>query len=368
MDVPEAPPVKLRPEIVAMPAYRQGRSVEGGFKLSSNENPFPPLPGVLKATQRATEVLHRYPNGHAPELSQRLAERYGLLPEQVIIGAGSVSLLAQLVTAAASTGDEVLYSWRSFEAYPLLPVLSGASSVRVPNRADHGHDLPAMARAITDRTRVVIVCTPNNPTSTIVTESEFAAFMAMVPDDLLVILDEAYAEFVTDPEAVHGVPLLSRYPNLVVLRTFSKAYGLAGLRIGYGFGPAAVLDAARSASIPLAVTHHAQLAAMASLDHEDELLERVAHIARLRATIWAGLTEQGWSVPDPQGNFVWLSTGEHTEAAAEILLRNGIMARPFPPEGIRISIGETESVEKLLASTQDIVESLLNVPSSQPIL
>ncbi|RFA17469.1 aminotransferase [Subtercola boreus] len=368
MDVPQTSPVKLRPEIVALPAYRQGKAVEGGFKLSANENPFPPLPGVLRAVQDASEVLHRYPNGHAPELSARLAERFGVSSEQVIIGAGSVSLLAQLVIAAAGVGDEVVYSWRSFEAYPLLPVMSGATSVKVPNRADHGHDLPAMARAITERTRLVIVCTPNNPTSTIVTNREFADFMAQVPTDLLVILDEAYAEFVTDPDAVSGIPLLSRYPNLVVLRTFSKAYGLAGLRIGYGIGPVPVIDAARSASIPLAVTHQAQRAAMASLDQEAELLERVGHIAKLRTTIWNGLLAQGWTVPEPQGNFVWLSTGENTDAAAAILLSHGIMARPFSPEGIRISIGESESVDKLLASTQEIVDFLSNQPVAQPIL
>ncbi|RFA23691.1 histidinol-phosphate transaminase [Subtercola boreus] len=368
MTSPGTPPIKLRPEIVALPPYRQGRAVVGGFKLSSNENPFPPLAGVLQAAQSAAEVLHRYPNGHAPELSERLADRYGVNTEQVIIGAGSVAVLAQLVTAAAGAGDEVIYSWRSFEAYPLLPVMSGAISVQVPNRPDHGHDLPAMAAAITDRTRVIIVCTPNNPTSTIVTKQEFADFMTMVPDDLLVILDEAYAEFVTDPDAVSGIPLLGIYPNLVVLRTFSKAYGLAGLRIGYGVGPVSVIDAARSASIPLSVTHHAQLAAMASLDVEDELLERVANIAALRTTVWQGLTDQGWVLPVPQGNFVWLPTGEHTADAAEVFARNGIMARPFHPEGIRVSIGESESVDKLLVSAKEIVDNLSNMPSAQPIL
>lgn len=367
MDVPDTPPVKLRPEIVAMPAYRQGKAVAGGFKLSSNENPFPPLDGVLQAAQAAAEVLHRYPNGHAPELSERLAEKFGVHPEQVIVGAGSVSLLAQLVIAAAGAGDEVIYSWRSFEAYPLLPVMSGAVSVKVPNLPDHRHDLAAMADAITDRTRLIIVCSPNNPTSTVVTKREFADFMDRVPADLLVILDEAYAEFVDDPEAVSGVPLLSRYPNLMVLRTFSKAYGLAGLRIGYGIGPAAVVDAARSASIPLSVTHHAQLAAMASLDHEDELLARVQHISRLRTVIHNGLLEQGWEVPEPQGNFVWLATGDETNAAAEVLARNGIMARPFHPEGIRISIGESESVDMLLASTKEIVETLSNRPHTHQL-
>ncbi|CAN5245038.1 histidinol-phosphate transaminase [soil metagenome] len=367
MSAPDSPAVKLRPEIVALPAYRQGKTVQGGFKLSSNENPFDPLPGVLQATRAAAAVLHRYPDGFAPELSARLAARHHVALEQVIVGAGSVAVLAQVVTAAAGAGDEVLYSWRSFEAYPLLPVMSGATSVKVPNRPDHGHDLPAMAAAITDRTRLVIVCTPNNPTSTVVTKSEFGEFMSHVPSDLLVVLDEAYAEFVTDPEAVNGLELLGTYPNLMVLRTFSKAYGLAGLRIGYGVGPASVIDAARSASIPLAVTHHAQVAALASLDHEDELLERVGRISALRTTIWQGLVDQGWHVPEPQGNFVWLPTGDYTNEAAEILSSNGIMARPFHPEGIRISIGESESVGKLLSSTEEIVQNLSKRRSVEPI-
>ncbi|GGF37162.1 histidinol-phosphate transaminase [Subtercola lobariae] len=367
MSVSGTPPVKLRPEIVALPPYRQGKAVEGGFKLSSNENPFPPLPGVLAAANQAAETLHRYPNGFAPELSARLAARWGVELEQVIIGAGSVALLAQLVIAAAGAGEEVIYSWRSFEAYPLLPPMSGAVSIQVPNRADHGHDLPAMAAAITDRTRLIIVCTPNNPTSTIVTKQEFADFMALVPNDLLVVLDEAYTEFVTDPEAVKGTDVLSEYPNLVVLRTFSKAYGLAGLRVGYGVGPVNVIDAARSASIPLSVTAHAQLAALASLDVEDELLERVGHIARLRTHIWQGLTAQGWSVPEPQGNFVWLTTGDYTNEAAAILAKNGIMARPFHPDGIRVSIGESESVDKLLASTEEIVHNLSKTHTAEPI-
>ncbi|UFS58488.1 histidinol-phosphate transaminase [Subtercola endophyticus] len=367
MTAPDSPPIKLRPEIMALPPYRQGKAVEGGFKLSSNENPFPPLPGVLAAANEAAETLHRYPNGFAPELSARLAERFGVALEQVIVGAGSVSLLAQLVIAAAGAGDEVVYSWRSFEAYPLLPPMSGATSIQVPNLPDHRHDLPAMAAAVTDRTRLLIVCTPNNPTSTIVTKAEFADFMSQLPSDLLVILDEAYTEFVTDPDAVDGKELVGQYPNLVVLRTFSKAYGLAGLRIGYGIGPVSVIDAARSASIPLAVTNHAQLAAMASLDVEDELLERVGHIAALRTTIVQGLAEQGWQVPDPQGNFVWLPTGDFTDEAAAILVSHGIMARPFHPDGIRISIGERDSVEKLLSSTQEIVQNLSKRGLSQPI-
>lgn len=365
--------VRLRPEILALPAYKQGASIEGGFKLSSNENPFEPLPGVLEAVAAASATLHRYPNASAPELTARLAELHGVDIDQVILGAGSVSVLVQLVQAAAGTGDEVLYSWRSFEAYPWMPTLTGATSVRVPNDEHHRHDLVAMAAAITDRTRVVIVCSPNNPTSTVVTEVEFASFMAEVPANLLVILDEAYAEFVTDPDAVSGPPLLAKYPNLVVLRTFSKAYGLAGLRIGYGLGPVAILNAARTTAIPLGLTDQAQAAALASLNHQPELLARVAQLAALRDRVWEALMAQGWDVPTPQGNFVWLPTGDATAAAAALYAANGMVVRPFHPEGLRISIAEQESVEKLLQVSADLVATLQksptisNMPTRQPI-
>ncbi|WP_419817879.1 histidinol-phosphate transaminase [Glaciibacter flavus] len=352
------PGVKLRPEIAALPPYRQGRAAApDGYKLSSNENPFDPLPGVASAVTAASD-FNRYPDATALVLRGKLAERLGVSVDEVHVGAGSVSIIAQLVLAAAGPGDEVVYSWRSFEAYPGLVTVAGARSVQVPNRADHGHDLPAMAAAVTEATRLVIVCTPNNPTGAIVTADEFSAFMGEVPSDVLVILDEAYVEFVGDPRAVNGIPLLGHYPNLVVLRTFSKAYGLAGLRIGYAVGPVAVLDAARATAIPLSVTGQATAAAIASLDAEDELLDRVRTIASRRDEVWRGLNEQGWVVPKPQGNFVWLPTGEHTTAAADELFASGLVVRAFPPDGIRISIGEHESVEKLLSITGKIVQNL----------
>jgi histidinol-phosphate aminotransferase len=217
-----------------------------------------------------------------------------------------------------------------------------------------------MCAAITERTRVVIVCTPNNPTGPVVSAGEFEEFMAGVPRDLLVLLDEAYFEFVTDEGSVDGIPLLGRYPNLVVLRTFSKAYGLAALRIGYAVGPARVLDAARSAAIPLSVTDVARVAALASIDAEDELMERVARIAMRRDQLRSALLEQGWVVPQAQGNFVWLATGDETVAANDAFFDAGLTVRAFPPEGIRISVGEHESVEKLLRVAADIVQNLPN--------
>ncbi|QEO09020.1 histidinol-phosphate transaminase [Protaetiibacter larvae] len=349
--------VVLRPEIASLTPYRQGRPAPAdAFKLSSNENPFPTLPAVLDAIS-ASSVL-RYPDGAATALRVRLAERFGVSVDEVHVGAGSVSILHQLIQAAAGPGDEVLYAWRSFEAYPGIVTVSGATSVTVPNAPDGGHDLEALAAAVTERTRVILVCTPNNPTSVIVTAERFERFMAAVPDTVLVLLDEAYREFVTDPDAVDGIPLLERYPNLVVLRTFSKAYGLAGLRVGYAVGPAYILDAARSAAIALSVTEPAQRAALAALDHEDEYRAQVAELVARRDRIRDGLRAQGWPLPEPQGNFVWLATGQQTAAAAEVLEAHGIVARVFAPEGIRVTVGEEESVEKLLRAAGEVVTTL----------
>ena len=363
MSLSDRPSVRLRPEIVALPAYKQGKPADdSAFKLSSNENPFDPLPGVIAAATAET-AYNRYPDASALALRERLAVKFGVDVDQVHVGSGSVALLAQLILAAAGPGDEVLYSWRSFEAYPSLVTVAGATSVRVPNRPDHGHDLPEMAAAIGDDTRVVIVCSPNNPTGTVVTKDEFEAFMAVVPADLLVILDEAYIEFGTDADAVAGPPLLARYPNLVVLRTFSKAYGLAGLRVGYALGPVDILNAARSTAIPLSVTAQAAAAAIASLDAEKALLDRVGIIATRRDATWHALTAQGWNIPAPQGNFLWLPTGDETTSVAETLGAAGLIVRPFVPEGIRISIGEEASVAMLLSISADLVDAL---PAGHP--
>jgi histidinol-phosphate aminotransferase len=348
--------VRLRPEIVATAAYRQGKPAPAdAFKLSSNENPFPPIKAVTDAIART--ATNRYPDASAAMLRARLADRYGVPVESVHTGAGSVSILAQLIQAVAGPGDGVVYSWRSFEAYPGLVTVSGATSVQVPNLPDHRHDLPAMAAAVNDRTRAIIVCSPNNPTSTVVSADEFARFMAEVPPTVLVMLDEAYAEFVTDPGAVRGQDILSAHPNLVVLRTFSKAYGLAGLRIGYALGAPYILDAARNTAIPLSVTEQAQRAAMAALDHEQELLAQVSAIVEQRDRTWSALVEQGWETPRPHGNFVWFPTGPFTAEATDIFMDHGIVGRALG-EGIRISIGEPESVEKLLEASEEVVRKL----------
>ena len=343
-------PIRIRPEIAALPAYRQGKQADAdSFKLSSNENPFDPLPGVVQAMQAAT-AFNRYPDASSPRLRARLAERFEVGADAVHVAAGSVSILFQLAQATSGPGDEILFSWRSFEAYPSLAVVAGSTAVTVPNAADAGHDLAAMAAAITERTRMIIVCSPNNPTGPVVTQADFDDFVARVPGDVLVILDEAYAEFVTDPAAVDGaVVIAAGHPNVVVLRTFSKAYGLAGLRIGYAVGHPAILAAARTTGIPLSVTAHAEEAALASLDAEDELRERVAHLARRRDELAARLREVGWDVPAAQGTFVWLPAGDRALEVAAAFESAGLIVRAFAGDGVRISIGEAEALDAVVS-------------------
>ncbi|WP_336626788.1 MULTISPECIES: histidinol-phosphate transaminase [unclassified Microbacterium] len=348
-DLPDLP-VRIRPEIAALPAYKQGKQAGAdAFKLSSNENPFDPLPGVVQAVQ-AAHGFNRYPDATAARLRARLAERFDVADGHIHVAAGSVSILFQLAQATSGPGDEILFSWRSFEAYPSLAVVAGSTAVTVPNDPAGGHDLDAMADAVTDRTRMIIVCTPNNPTGPIVTQAAFDAFLARVPRDVLIVLDEAYAEFVTDSDAVDGARVLAaRHPHVVVLRTFSKAYGLAGLRVGYAVGDPRVLAAARSTGIPLSVTAAAEEAALASLDAEDELRARVAELAERRDALAARLRDVGWDVPVAQGNFVWLPAGDRALEVAAAFDAAGLIVRPFAGDGVRISIGEAESLEPIVA-------------------
>ena len=342
-------PVRVRPEIAALPAYKQGKQAGAtAYKLSSNENPFDPLPGVVSAVQAAT-AFNRYPDALAGRLRDRLAQRYDVSADRVHVAAGSVSILYQLAQAVATVGDEIVLPWRSFEAYPGIVTVTGATAVMVPLTDAAENDLTAMAAAVTDRTRAIFVCTPNNPTGAIVTQAAFDAFVAAIPSDVLIVLDEAYAEFVTTPDAVDGTAVVAAgHENVVVLRTFSKAYGLAGLRIGYAIGHPRILDVARSAGIPLSVTAQAEAAALASLDAEDQLRARVAIVAERRDALAARLRDAGWDVPAAQGNFVWLPAGERALEVAAAFEAADLVVRPFAGDGVRISVGEAESLRSIV--------------------
>jgi histidinol-phosphate aminotransferase len=349
------------PNISSLPSYVPGaRGAAAGqppVKLSSNENPLPPLPSVATAIAAAGGTVNRYPDMFAADLVNALARRQDVDAQNVLVGAGSVAVLAHLLQAYAGPGREVVYAWRSFEAYPILTALTGATSVTVPLGDAGRHDLPAMADAITDRTAVVMVCSPNNPTGPTVTADEFAAFVDRVPSHVLVILDEAYVEFVSDAHAVSGDAYASAaaweaHPNIVVLRTMSKAYGLAGLRVGFAFGAAEVLAPARACVTPFSVSSVAQMAALASLEVEQELLERVEGIVAERSRVVAALTADGWSLPDAQGNFVWIEARDRTaELVAHLAAQTPpILVRPFTDEGVRMSIGSAEENDAALAA------------------
>ncbi len=346
--------VVIRPEIRSLPAYKQGRPAPAdAFKLSSNENPFPTPAWVTEAIAEAS--ISRYPESTSRTVREAIAGMWECDVDEVIVGAGSVSILYQLVQAVAGPGDNIIFAWRSFEAYPWIATVAGADAIRVPNLPDHRHDLEAMVAAITPATRAVFLCSPNNPTGTGITTAEFHDVMARIPATVLVVLDEAYAEFSHDPDIVCGKKVKGHYPNLVILRTFSKAFGLAGLRIGYGIGPRDIFQAATSTAIPMVVTEQAQRAALAVLDHADEAMAIVTELCERRDDVWRRLVDQGWTSPKPHGNFVWLPTGEDTERAAQVLEDGGIIARVFVGEGIRVTIAEQESVEPFLAATARIV-------------
>lgn len=349
-------PVQLRSEVLSQRAYQQGKPApDNSFKLSSNELPFPLLEEVIAAASDVS-ATNRYPDASCSAVREALGEHYGLDANQVLVGAGSVSLLQQAVTSAAGPGDEVIYPWRSFEAYPGMLTHSGATGVPVALAAHGGMDLEAIAEAVTDRTRCVLICTPNNPTGPAVSHRDFEHFMDQLPEDLLVIADEAYHEFVTDPKALNAARVLDRYPNLVVARTFSKAYGLAGMRIGYMLGNPQILAAFNTVGIPFAVSIPSQQAALAVMRAGDAVRARVNEVTARRDEVRRALWGQGWPVPDSQANFVWLPCREQVEGVNEILRSGGIIARAFSGDGIRISIGEEDSVTPLLAACWQAIE------------
>ncbi|MBX9243897.1 histidinol-phosphate transaminase [Actinotalea ferrariae] len=344
-------PLAPRAVVRRIPAYVPGARAavdQRAHKLSSNENPFPPLPSVRDAVAEAAVQLNRYPDMFATELGEALAARHGVEPAAVVAGCGSVAVLGHVLQAFCDAGDEVVHAWRSFEAYPILVGLQGAVGVEVPLTADGRHDLGAMAAAVTERTRALLVCSPNNPTGPAVRHAELVELLAAVPERVLVVLDEAYVEFVRHDGAVDSAAVLAAHPNVVVLRTFSKAYGLAALRVGYAVARPAIASAIRTASTPFGVNHLAQVAALASLRAEDELMERVDAVVAERDRLLAGLRAQGWSVPDAQGNFVWLPAGPRTVDLAADAVKHGVLVRPFAGEGLRITVGDAEANARVL--------------------
>ncbi|MFG1774982.1 histidinol-phosphate transaminase [Micromonospora sp. NPDC049051] len=349
-----------RADLDSLPNYVPGRSpadlarelgLPEAIKLASNEVPYGPLPGVVEAVAEAAAGVHRYPDMGVLALRQAISARYGVDVDRIATGCGSVALAEHLVRATCLPGDEFLYAWRSFEAYPIIAATSGATSVRVPNDAGHGHDLAAMAAAVTDRTRLIVVCNPNNPTGTSVRRAELDRFLDAVGEDVLVVIDEAYREFVTDPEVPDGLTYLDR-PNVVVLRTLSKAWGLAGLRIGFLIAQPAVAAAVRKVVTPFSSNMAAQAGALAALAQEDEVRRRCALVVAERDRVTEALRKLVPDVPDSQANFVWLPLGDRAVDFGKACEARGVIVRPFAGDGVRVTIGTPAENDAFLAAAE----------------
>lgn len=357
--------IPVRPVFDTLPSYAAGKPpapVDGltRYKLSSNENPLGPVPAVARVLAEF-DAVHRYPDPLSTALRTALAEQLGVDAADIVTGAGSLGALNQIIKTFAGVEadggqNEVIYAWRSFEAYPILVGIMGARSVQVPNLPNGAHDLDAMAAAVTDRTRLILVCTPNNPTGPAVTESQIRSFLAKVPATVPVVIDEAYFEFCavsSIPEGeeppLNGLDIYRDYPNVIILRTFSKAQGLAGLRVGYSISHPQITRHLRVAATPFAVSALAERAAVASIEHQDAVMERVKHIVAERERVTARLHELGYEFPSTYANFVWLPLGERTGEFVDLMNRNALSVRAFGSEGVRVSIGEVEANDRFLS-------------------
>ena len=357
--------IPVRPVFNTLPSYAAGKPpapVEGltQYKLSSNENPLGPVPEVARVIAEFA-TAHRYPDPLSTALRQKLSARLGVDADDIVTGAGSLGALNQILKTFAGVNadgvqDEVIYAWRSFEAYPILVGIMGARSVQVPNLPNGAHDLDAMAAAITDRTRLILVCTPNNPTGPAVTESQIRAFLAKVPAHIPVVIDEAYFEFCAastvlagEEAPLNGLDIYRDYENVIILRTFSKAQGLAGLRVGYSISHPQITQHLRVAATPFAVTALAEAAAIASIEHEDAVMERVSHLVSERERVTARLRDLGYEFPSTYANFVWLPLGERTGEVVQLMAEHALSVRAFGTEGVRVSIGEVEANDRFLS-------------------
>ena len=347
------PGPRLRTVLSQIPAYKAGlpAPVHAGVtphKLSSNENPFPPLPAVLEAARAAAGSMQQYPDFASADLVAALASRFAVPTSHLAVATGSVALTQQLVNITSGPGDEVVFAWRSFESYPIVTMIGGATPVQVPLDENDRHDLSAMLNAVDEHTRLIFVCNPNNPTGTAVGREALEAFVDAVPSDVLIVIDEAYREFVDPGSIPDGLDVYRERANVAVLRTFSKAYGLAGLRVGFCIAHEPVAEALRKVQIPFGVSSVAQAAAVAALAAEDEALARVHLLVGERDRVQAGLLSAGFSPAETEANFIWLRLGEQTSSFAEACESVGLAVRPFAGEGVRVSIGLTEANDRFI--------------------
>jgi histidinol-phosphate aminotransferase len=357
-------------KLARMPGYQAGVPTghapeaiasAGIAQLASNESPRPPHPAVVEAIAATAAAANRYPDPDATLLRRRLAERYETEPGRVAVGNGSCEILLAAAEALCEPGAEILYAWPAFSMYPYLPALTGAREIRVPLAEGDVHDLDAMAAEVTAATQLLIVCNPNNPTATHIPAAEIAAFCERIPEHVTVILDEAYVEFQTHDHPDATLDLLADFPNLVVLRTFSKCYGLAGLRVGYAIGSAGFRSAVDAVRQPFSVNALAQAAGAEAILHQDDVLDRVEATVAERLRVEEGLRGLGLATAATQANFSWIDLGEADEAAVVAGLAERLVAvRPGTPLGdpghIRVSYGSSDENERFLRGLSEILD------------
>lgn len=362
--------VTFAEKLARMPGYKAGVptgqapesiAAAGIAQLASNESSFPPHPAVVEAIQRAAAAMNRYPDPDATLLRRRIAERYETEPGRVAVSNGSCEILLAAAEALAEPGAEIVYAWPSFSMYPYLPALTGAREIRVPLAEGDVHDLDAMAAEVTAATQLAIVCNPNNPTATHIPAAEIGAFLERIPSHVTVILDEAYVEFQTNDDPDQSLDLLADHPNLVVLRTFSKCYGLAGLRVGYAIGSAAFRAAVDAVRQPFSVNALAQAAGAEAILHQDDVLRRVEATVAERLRVEEGLAQLGLRTSESQANFSWVELGDADEAEIVAGLGERLIAvRPGTPLGdpghIRVSYGTAAENDRFLAAMAELLD------------
>jgi histidinol-phosphate aminotransferase len=356
----------VKPWIAALEPYKPGKPIEelerelgisGAIKLASNENPLGPSPRAIEAVRRALDDVHRYPDGASFALRSKLAEKLGVATDQLVFGCGADEILELVAKAFLGSGDEAVFAWPSFAMYPIVTKGMGATPVAIPLDAALVHDLDAMAAAVGERTRVVMVCNPNNPTGTSVGAAAFDRFAASLADDVLLLIDEAYVDFARRPDFPDSLGWVARRPGTLVVRTFSKIAGLAGLRVGFGIGDAELIGYLERARHPFNVNLLAEAAAVAALDDHDHLdrtvRQNAAGIDFLRREL-AALGIETWP---SEANFLLAKPGPGTY---ERLLREGIIVRPLGgfgmPDHVRITIGLPEENERLVKALRRMVE------------
>ncbi len=349
---------KLRSELSKVPVYTPGKPIDEVMrqyglddiiKVASNESPVPPWPEVQAAIAAAAGTTNRYPDMMAHDLTQAIAGYHDIDPEQIWVGAGSTQLITLITLAAAEPGTTTVFADPSFVVYPIATLLAGAEAITVPLDENHRHDLAAMAAAVREDTRVVYVCNPNNPTGTHVSAEAVAGLVDALPSDMLIMVDEAYGEYVTAPDWSTAIPLALEHSNVVVTRTFSKIFGLAGLRVGYAIGAPRTLASFLATQPPFSVTILGQAAAVEALRHTDRLEQRVKDNQLGREWLAAELGAGGHQVVASQANFVWVLAGDEATAIGERMLERGVIVRPMGP-GIRITVGTESENERVVAA------------------